>query len=67
LKQKILKGFRWASDPGLSFSTRRLIYNAERITDVEATGHTFDRPYDEIGAKDSSEFTEIICDYYISA
>jgi hypothetical protein len=66
-KQKTLKGFHWASDPGPWYSKGGRTYPVERITDVELTGHKFGRPQDETGAKDSSEFTHIICDCYFTA
>jgi len=66
-KQKILKGFHWASDPGPWYSTGGRVYPIEGITAVELMGHKFVRPQDETGAKDSSEFTDIICDCYFPA
>jgi hypothetical protein len=62
--QQILKGFHWASYPGPWYSKGGRTYPVERITAVELTGHKFSRPQDEAGAKDSSEFKSIICDYY---
>ena len=66
-KQKILKGFHWASDPGPWYSTGGRVYPIEGITAVELMGHKFVRPQDETGAKDSSEFTDIISDCYFPA
>jgi hypothetical protein len=66
-EQKILKGFHWASAPGPWYSKGGRTYPVERITDVELTGHKFGLPQDETGAKDSSEFTNIICDCYFPA
>jgi hypothetical protein len=66
-KQKILKGFYWASDPGPWYSAGGRTYPIERIVAVELTGHTFGRPQDETGAKDLSEFTHIIRYCYFPA
>jgi hypothetical protein len=66
-KQKTLKGFHWASDPGPWYSKGGRTYPVDRITAVELLEHKFGRPQDETGAKDSSEFTNIICDCYFPA
>jgi hypothetical protein len=62
--REILKGFHWARYPGPWYSKGRRTYRVERITTVELTGHRFRLPQDETGAKDSSEFGRITCDYY---
>jgi hypothetical protein len=64
---QILKGFHWASAPGPWYFTGGRNYPIERITAVELMGYKFGRPQDEIGAKDYSEFTQIISGCYFPA
>jgi len=66
--QKILNGFHWASHPGPAYSKGPRTYPIEQITTVELVGHKFGgRPADESGAKDFSEFTHIIGNWYFPA